>query len=649
METYHDISLEIRRLGEGQFETRLRGDRQAEQAAPFIPPCLSEIDIATALDRTTREQDREFMASCATEKPPVSDREIGNVLFEALFPGDVRRVFDQSRSVLDDVLPDGTLRGMRIRLRLDLADEAVCSLAALPWELLYDPLNRDFYGQGRRRLLVRHLAAPHPVPPMALQPPLRILAVSSEPRSAAPLALETEMKALCEAFEDDNRVSIIPLANAKRDTLLSALRRHQPHILHFMGHGGVDPKSGGHLLFEDKNQGIDRINGELLSVLLNDFSLRLVVLNACRTAQMPRLRGQTPFMTVGAALSLEGIPAVVAMQAPITDAAALHFSRTFYDSLASGDPVDVAVGEGRREIYALRYGDRTPEWAAPVLFLRSHDGRVFDLPRREVHPERPAEETRVMNTTPNIPDNSLLLGIRSLEPLGDRPDPTLNLTRHFEGRPIREHSLWREAVYPELKAFLQDAAATRRPLVIDFAAHLSIAFAAGYILQAKSGLDITLRQRLLKGGFKDWNPEDGPLPDGPFWQQQEDLFLNDAGTDVAVAVGITWPALDDVSLYLERSELPVRRILPAILSPEPSNTAVHNGAHALALAQSLALRIRSRTPSERLGTLHLFLSAPNAVAFYLGQLAHGLGRIQLYEYDIDSGTPGAYQPSLVLP
>ena len=68
----------------------------------------------------------------------------------------------------------------------------------------------------------------------------------------------------------------------------------------------------------------------------------------------------------------------------------------------------------------------------------------------------------------------------------------------------------------------------------------SLAFAAGYVLESKSGLDISIRQRQQKGGFRDWCPNDCPLPDAPYWKAEDDRVLDDAAADVAVAVSLTW-------------------------------------------------------------------------------------------------------------
>jgi hypothetical protein len=126
-------------------------------------------------------------------------------------------------------------------------------------------------------------------------------------------------------------------------------------------------------------------------------------------------------------------------------------------------------------------------------------------------------------------------------------------------------------------------------------------------------------------------------------------MLDTSAADVAIAVGITWPVLADVRAYLARERLPIRHLVRATLAPEPSVSGVKSGAHCLALAQTLALRIRTRTAEEHQGTLHLFLASPNVFPFYLGQLARGLGRIQLYEFAYEAaGEERTYTPSILL-
>jgi hypothetical protein len=73
------------------------------------------------------------------------------------------------------------------------------------------------------------------------------------------------------------------------------------------------------------------------------------------------------------------VPAVLAMQFEISDDAACEFSEVFYTSLASGNPIESALGAARS---ALLNDRNFTEWATPVLFMRSTDGRLFDFNRQ---------------------------------------------------------------------------------------------------------------------------------------------------------------------------------------------------------------------------------------------------------------------------
>ena len=79
----------------------------------------------------------------------------------------------------------------------------------------------------------------------------------------------------------------------------------------------------------------------------------------------------------------------------------------------------------------------------------------------------------------------------------------------------------------------------------------------------------------------------------------------------------------------------------------PGNTAVHGGQHALDLALSLVSELRAHRNDGR--TVHLFIAAPNGFSFVLGQHLRGFGPVIVYEFDFESGSPGAYEIGIVLP
>ena len=115
------------------------------------------------------------------------------------------------------------------------------------------------------------------------------------------------------------------------------------------------------------------MEAEALGLLLqNHSSLRLIYLNACEGAT-----GGLSNVFAGVAQTLvhHGIPAALAMQAEISDDAAIAMARTFYTALAAGLPVDAALTQAR---VALASGG-SDEWVLPVLFSRSPDNRLFDL------------------------------------------------------------------------------------------------------------------------------------------------------------------------------------------------------------------------------------------------------------------------------
>jgi hypothetical protein len=132
-----------------------------------------------------------------------------------------------------------------------------------------------------------------------------------------------------------------------------------------------------------------------LALLLDDHDpLRLVFLNSCEGAKgSPR----DTFSSTASTLVRSGIPAVVAMQYEITDKAAIDFSRAFYEALADGLPVDVAVVEARTAVKMTS----ALEWGTPVLYMRSTGGRIFDLQEDPARAYREDVEAVWENSTLN--------------------------------------------------------------------------------------------------------------------------------------------------------------------------------------------------------------------------------------------------------
>jgi len=398
---FEEIALRIQPAGPGGLcavqVTQSSYGSQASCQADFAAWSRQDDRLVRTLESSLRGGRRRNLGGEPDDEPATtSPQAVGDRLFRTLFAGPVLDTFLLSLGRVE-TRPD---TGLRIRLLLDPSLPDLPEISALPWELLYRSETRDFLARNPLTPLVRSLEVPRLTAPAPLAASLRILVVRSSPRDLDPLDLESERDRLQEAWGGQQRVVIDFL---DQPTLL-ALRRKligEPfHVLHFMGHGDFDAETGeGVLVFENAMGASVPVSGRVLAEALKDSRwLRLVCLNACDTAQLPRRRGQDPFSGVASALLLAGLPAVVAMQVPISDEAALVFSQQFYTALAAGFPVDAAAAEARLAIH-LSF-PTSWEWATPALFMSVPDGRIL-LPPGGGEEHRKRHEVKQVGKTPN--------------------------------------------------------------------------------------------------------------------------------------------------------------------------------------------------------------------------------------------------------
>jgi CHAT domain len=307
--------------------------------------------------------DQQFKADLAKVRgidPNLELRQsFGEMLFKALFADDVRDLWNTSVGRIEG----GEADGLRLHLWIDVPD-----LAILPWELIKA---NEFLATASDRTVSRYLPGPEP-PALPTQKPLRILIVTESPQGL-PIVEPKEVENLEYAIKrlGDNIQSHL-LPNPSVTQIQNALQQEY-HVLHFLGHG-----SGGKL-FLTEDDGKTRLtigDREFGQLFLGRRSMRLVVLNACNSAQADPAG---LFTGIGPALVQKRVPAVVAMQYPFVQLdTASQFSERFYSALANGLPVDVAINEGRQFISAgPRLEDR--DWSTPVLYMGTRSGRILDF------------------------------------------------------------------------------------------------------------------------------------------------------------------------------------------------------------------------------------------------------------------------------
>ncbi|MCB0190033.1 MAG: CHAT domain-containing protein, partial [Caldilineaceae bacterium] len=296
-------------------------------------------------------------------------KEHGGRLFDTLFQDDLlvclERSFDEARR-----------RNATLRIKLRLHDTP--ELLNLPWEYLYHRRRNLFLSQSTTSSLVYFLELPDPVASLTITLPLRMLVVIASPADLPQLDAEREWQniqhALTELIER-GMVIIDRLPQATLPELQSALRRHDYHIFHFIGHVDLDENGGhGNLILVDAQGQAAPMPGEVLAQLLhNERTLRLAVLNACEGSPTA---GENLFAGVAQQLVQQGVPAVIAMRQPISDEAAMTFSQEFYAALADGYSVDGAITEARVAV-ATRLGNG--EWGTPQLIMHAHNGMLWQV------------------------------------------------------------------------------------------------------------------------------------------------------------------------------------------------------------------------------------------------------------------------------
>lgn len=239
-------------------------------------------------------------------------------------------------------------------------------------------------------------------------------------------------------------------------------------------------------------------------------------------------------------------------------------------------------------------------------------------------------------------------GVKSFEHpfdrLEDRCGKVLDLVPSFDDRHIRSEADWDQKLYPQLREFLISAAKETDHLRLALDAHVTLAFAAGSVINVKSGKSIELEQRTL--GRHVWSATDIEIDTSwPNLVQDIDL-IDPKKSDLAVAIGLTHDIAADVSKYCVEKLPSVQRILNLKPSIGPSAQSVRCGRHAAQLADAAINSIRQAKLTSN-QPIHLFVAAPNIFTYFLGQRYLAAGNVLLYEFDFEQSR--TYAPALSLP
>ena len=193
-------------------------------------------------------------------------------------------------------------------------------------------------------------------------PTCKILVLVANPQDTSGLRLDEEVRGIQRSIQlskERDRFQIVSEWAVRTEDLIQSLMTHQPHIVHFVGHG-----SGQQGLILDDGQGRSRrVPTRALARLFQQVtSVECVLLNACYSDTQAQAISQF-------------VSCVVGMNQPIGDPAAISFSRGFYTALGHSGSYEAAYEMGRTAIDLEGLADVE----TPVLRLRS--GKVINEQR----------------------------------------------------------------------------------------------------------------------------------------------------------------------------------------------------------------------------------------------------------------------------
>jgi hypothetical protein len=340
----------------------------------------------------------------------------------------LRKAFEKT---LRDFSPDDARE--RLRLRLVIEADAT-ELSSFPWEFLFMPGDSGFFlaGQKTDLILTRYVPEP-PIDPAVAEPDgeLRILIVVSQPRSPSlnTVAAEQLIDDIV-SLEDapDLKIKVFQCKNPTRTELEAQVREHEPHVVHFVGHGQPGEialqNAAEEIAFArasmEREMGRPPRDDEVdeadwadatsmrgfLHAGLEDPATprRLFFLHSCQGASTTLSEhGLNSFRNLAQELATHRkVGAVLAMQYKISNTDAQSFARSFYEQMRAGCEVDEAVSIARRKLGSAPTGGNRQSWndrgfGTPVIYLR--DERPLFQPPAVPHDE-PADRQQVEEDLP---------------------------------------------------------------------------------------------------------------------------------------------------------------------------------------------------------------------------------------------------------
>jgi hypothetical protein len=296
--------------------------------------------------------------------------EVGHYLFSVLFGDDWAKVVKLA----------GHHKATIIEVALTWSWDSR-ELMRLPWELLHDGNRYLGTSSGSFLVTVTRVVAGTTQPTPELPACPRVLFVVGSRVTDTMVRPGTEMLGLLrEVKATGRRLQHRILEDATARRLGHAIATYEPHIVHFVCHGGRYPDGTGYLRLRSDEPERDTDDYTAAQVLEH---LRVagkpppvVMLSSCDTAGSgvdgsPLRSFGGPELAAPFAVDLvrNQVPVVLAMAGTVSDRACRVFTRTFARALAAGESLISATAEARRHAFADVPGAASVDWALPAMFF----------------------------------------------------------------------------------------------------------------------------------------------------------------------------------------------------------------------------------------------------------------------------------------
>ncbi len=207
----------------------------------------------------------------------------------------------------------------------------------------------------------------------------------------------------------------------------------------------------------------------------------------------------------------------------------------------------------------------------------------------------------------------------------------IDLRDFFDGRFLKKEYTW-DIIIQKLKSDICLNIKQENRYFIKLITHYSVAFMAGRFLNPKSGVDTTLIQKSTSEE-EIWETKTGDV------DKYEKLLIrntkvNEDNYDMAIIISITRKIEYGVETYIQRENLMIGTICYCSL-PISSIDSVVDGKHAWELAKQISSYIESCFTENRKGKLHIFISSPISLIFYLGRMSLAYGNGIIYDYNYE--------------